>query len=200
MKKGIKIAVSILSAVLILFLSVVLGGFIRIRIMESKLHPVTEPFSSMEKVPMCIDRIFPLHETEKCMGFSDYAFIGTVEEILGTEYDSLRYYRFQLTEDTPATYYKVKAHHNIKGTVPEEFTLWSAGGQQPNGMLEEYHPMPENEGTYLFMCCDFEGKISLFNCYYLGGKDWYEKAENVTEIIEKYETCYKNQDLSVRLD
>ena len=39
----------------------------------------------MDVVPMCVDYIFPLNDTEKSIGWADYTFIGTVEEILGTE-------------------------------------------------------------------------------------------------------------------
>lgn len=198
MKKKVKALLCILIAVITLCLSVVLGGFIRIKVLESKLWPVTQPFSEMERMPMCVLYVFGADETEKYMGFSDYAFIGTVEEVLGTEYDELYYRRFVLWEEFPLTVYKIKVHRNIKGTLPEEITLYFNGGQQPNGMLEEYRPLPEDKTTRVFFCIENEGRIICDSADYLGGYDWYTESNNTQSVIEKYETAFKNQDLSVR--
>ncbi len=198
MKKKVKTMLCILIALITVCLSVVLGGYIRIRVLESRLQPVTQPFSEMERMPMCVDYVFGDHETEKYMGFSDYAFIGTVEEVLGTEYDELFYRRFVLWEEFPLTVYRIKVHRNIKGTLPEEITMYFNGGQQPNGMLEEYRALPENKTTHIFFCLENEGRIIGDNTNYLGGYDWYTESGRTQDIIEKYETAYKNQDLSVR--
>ena len=198
MKKKVKILLCIIIAVLTICLSVVLGGFIRIKVLESKLQPVTQPFSEMERVPMCVDYVFSADETEKYMGFADYAFIGTVEEILGTEYDELFYRHFVLWEEFPLTVYKIKVHRNIKGTLPDEITLYFNGGQQPNGMLEEYRPLPEDKTTRVFFCTENEGRIIGDSADYLGGYDWYTQSSGRQSVVEKYEAAFKNQDLSVR--
>ncbi len=198
MKKKVKVLLCIIIVVLILCLSVVLGGLIRIKVLESKLWPVTQPFSEMERVPMCVNYIFDTSETEKCMGFADYAFFGTVEEILGTEYDELYYYKFRLVEETPCTVYKIKVHRNIKGTLPEEITIYFYGGQKPNGLLEEYRALPENKTTNVFFCRESEGKIIGHSADYLGGYDWYTQSNGRQSVVEKYEAAFKNQDLSVR--
>lgn len=200
MKKRIRTAIIILSVILVLCLSVILGGFIRIKVMESRLHPVTQPFSEMKRVPMMVNYIFGTHETEKCIGFSDNTFIGTVEEVLGTEYDELFYHRFRLYEETPQTVYRVKVHRNIKGDLPEELTMYFYGGQQPGGLLEEYRRLPEDKTTNVFFCCEVDGKIIANSADYLGSYDWYENGANVPDMIEKYEKDFKNQDLSVRHD
>ena len=198
MKIWIKKSLFSLAALLLVAVTAAVGLFARVHYLESRLHPVTMPFSEMVKMPMCIDRVFSLDDTEKCFGFADYVFIGTVEEILGTEYDDISMHSFVLYEEMPETHFSVKCLKNIKGTAPEEFTLKTCGGQQPNGTLEEFHPMPENKSTCLFMCTENDGKIYYFNCICLGGYDWYSAGENVDEIIEKYEQAYKNEDLSVR--
>ncbi len=208
MKKRIKTVAIIFTVSAILAVAVITGGYIKIRVMESKLHPVTEPFSSMDVVPMCVDYIFPLSDTEKSIGWSDYTFIGTVEEILGTEYNDLEYVLnenwFGLYDTDPITHYRIKVKHNIKGTAPEEFTMLCWGGQQPNGMLSDMNRgMPEKDTTYVFMCTDSaedDGKIYYHNSIYLGDKQWYENAGNRDEVIRQYEEYYKNQDLSVRID
>lgn len=198
MKNKVKILLCLALVLLIVSLSVVLGGFIRIKVLESRLQPVTQPFSEMKRVPMCIDFVFQESETEKCMGFFDYAFFGTVEEILGTEYNELYYRRFVLWDEFPHTVYKVSVHRNIKGVLPEEITLYFNGGQQPNGLLEEYHPLPENKRTGVFFCQEIDGRIvgDIFN--YMGGYDWYTQSSNRQEMIEKYDNAYKNRDLTVR--
>ncbi len=206
MKKRIKTASAILLTAVIIALTVITGGYIKIRVMESKLHPVTEPFSSMEIVPMCVDYIFPLSDTEKSIGWSDYTFIGTVEEILGTEYTDLEYVFnenwFGLYDNDPITHYRIKVKHNIKGEAPEEFTMLCWGGQQPNGMLSDMNRgMPENGNTYVFMCTDSgenDGKIYYHNSSFLGDKNWYESSVSKDEVIQKFEEAYLNQDLSVR--
>ena len=201
MKKRYKIAIVTLSVIVLLCASVVLGGFIRIRVLESKLWPVTEPFSAMERVPICVDRIFPLSDVEKCIGFSDYVFIGTVEEILGTKYNELHYHDFKLRDDEgPETYYRIKSVYDIKGNVPEEFTLICYSGQNPDGTLTEIDPLAEDKTTYIFMCCERDGEYRMFNCYYLGGYDWSDTSENVDDVIARYEEAFRNQDLSVRYD
>ncbi len=208
MKKRIRITLTVFISVAVLALAVITGGYIRIKVMESKLHPVTEPFSSMEVVPMCVDYIFPLNDTEKSIGWSDYTFIGTVEEIFGTEYNDLEYVCNKnwigLYDTDPVTHYRIKVKHNIKGTAPEEFTMLCHGGQQPNGKLSDMNRiMPEKDTTYVFMCYDSgenDGKIYYHNCHSLGNKDWYESADNVSDTIRQYEKYYKNQDLSVRMD
>lgn len=208
MKKRIKTFAIVITAAVILALSVFSGGYIKIRVMESKLHPVTEPFSSMEVVPMCVDYIFPHSDTLKSIGWSDYTFIGTVEEILGTEYTDLEYVFnenwFGLYDTDPITHYRIKVKHNIKGSAPEEFTMLCWGGQQPNGMLSDMNRgMPEKDTTYVFMCTDSsedDGKIYYHHSIYLGDNNWYESAGNVSEAIKQYEEAYKNQDLSVRID
>ncbi|MEE1322147.1 MAG: hypothetical protein UHM85_11560 [Acutalibacteraceae bacterium] len=197
MKNKVKILLCLALVLLIVSMSVVLGGFIRIKVLESRLQPVTQPFSEMERVPMCVNYIFDTSETEKCMGFADYAFFGTVEEILGTEYDELFYRRFVLWEEFPFTVYKVKVHRNIKGTLPEEITLYFNGGQQPNGLLEEYRTLPENKTTNVFFCSEVEGKLVGHSADYLGGYDWYIQGNGRHAAVEKYETAFKNQDLSV---
>ena len=198
MKPWIKKSLYALAAVSLVAITVTAGLFTRILYLESKLHPVTMPFSEMHKIPMCIDRVFPLSDTEKCFGFADYVFIGTVEEILGTEYDDIRMHGFMLYEELPETHFRVKCLKNIKGTVPEEFTLKTYGGQQPNGFLEEMHPMPENKSTCLFMCTENQGKVHFFNCIFIGDYDWYATSDNVDAVIAEYEEVYKNQDLNVR--
>ncbi len=198
MKPWIKKLLYAFAAILIIAITVTAGVFTRVLYLESRLHPVTMPFSEMKKIPMCINRIFPLGDTEKCFGFADYVFIGTVEEILGTEYDEIYMHGFRLYEEIPETHFRVKCIKNIKGTVPQEFTLKTFGGQQPNGSLKEMHPMSEDKRTYLFMCTENQGEVHYFNCVYIGGYDWYTNSENVDEIIERYEEVYKNQDLSVR--
>lgn len=198
MKPWIKKLLCAFAVILIIAVTVTAGVFTRVLYLESRLHPVTMPFSEMKKIPMCIDRIFPLSDTEKCFGFADYVFIGTVEEILGTEYDEIYMLGFRLYEVNPETHLRVKCIKNIKGTVPEEFTLKTFGGQQPNGTLEETHPMSENKSTYLFMCTENMGEVYYFNCIYIGGYDWYTSSDNVDETLEQYEEVYKNQDLSVR--
>ncbi len=208
MKKRIKTASAILLTAAIIALTVITVGYIKIRVMESKLHPVTEPFSSMEVVPMCVDYIFSLSDTEKSIGWSDYTFIGTVEEILGTEYTDLEYVFnenwFGLYDTDPITHYRIKVKHNIKGAAPEEFTMLCPGGQQPNGMLSDMNRgMPENGNTYVFMCTDSgenDGKIYYHNARHLGDKEWYESAGNVNEVIGQYEEAFEKQDLSVRID
>lgn len=198
MKPWIKKSLYSLAALLLVALIALIGLFARIHYLEKGLHPVTMPFNEMKKIPMCIDRVFSLTDTEKCFGFSDYVFIGTVEEILGTEYDDISMHSFVLYEETPETHFTVKRIKNIKGNVPEKFTLKTCGGQQPNGFLEEYHPMPENKSTCLFMCTENDGEIYFFNCEYLNFIDWSIMGKDAYEIIEKYEQIYKNQDLSVR--
>ncbi len=207
MKKRIKTVLAVLLTAAIIALAVITGGYIKIRVMESKLHPVTEPFSSMEVVPMCVDYIFPLSDTEKSIGWSDYTFIGTVEEILGTEYTELEYVFngnwFGLYDTDPITHYRIRVKHNIKGTAPEEFTMLCHGGQQPNGMLSDMNrTMPEKDTTYVFMCRDAEGEGRIYYHYsiYLGDKNWYENSGDRDEVIKQYEEYYKNQDLSVRMD
>lgn len=208
MKKRIKTALAVLLTAAVIAAAVITGGYIKIRVTESKLHPVTEPFSSMEVVPMCVDYIFPLSDTEKSIGWSDYTFIGTVEEILGTEYTDLEYIWNEnwigLYDTDPVTHYRIKVKHNIKGTAPEEFTMLCWGGQQPNGMLSDMNrTMPEKDTTYVFMCYNSgenDGIIYYHNCHFLGDKEWYESAGNRDEIISQYEEYYKNQDLSVRMD
>lgn len=208
MKKILR-TVFLASLVLVLTgLAIFAGGKIKIKLMESKLHPVTEPFSSMDVVPMCVDYIFPLNDTEKSIGWSDYTFIGTVEEILGTEYTDLEYIFnenwFGLYDSDPITHYRIKVKHNIKGTAPEEFTMLCWGGQQPNGMLSDMNRgMPESGSTYVFMCTDSgndDGKIYYHNSIYLGDKSWYESAGNRDDVIRQCEEAYQNQDLSVRTD
>lgn len=198
MKPFVKKSLCVLSAVLLVALIAVAGLFARIHYLESRLHGVTMPFSEMKKIPMCIDRVFPLSDLEKGFGFADYVFIGTVEEILGTEYDDISMHSFVLYEETPETHFTVKRTKNIKGNVPEKFTLRTCGGQQPNGFLEEYHPMPENKSTCLFMCTENDGEIYFFNCIYLDHINWSIMGKEAYEVIEKYEEIYKNQDLSVR--
>ncbi len=208
MKKRIKTALAVMLTVAIIALAVVTGGYIKIRVTESKLHPVTEPFSSMEVIPMCVDYIFPLSDTEKSIGWSDYTFIGTVEEIIGTEYNDLEYIWNEnwigLYDTDPITHYRIKVKHNIKGTAPEEFTMLCRGGQQPNGMLSDMNrTMPEKDTTYVFMCYNSgenDGKIYYHNCRFLGDKEWYESAGNRDDVIRQYEEYYKNQDLSVRMN
>ena len=204
MKKKLKAALAVIITAAVLALSVIAGGQIKIKVMESKLHPVTEPFSSMEVVPMCVDYIFPLSDIEKSIGWSDYTFIGTVEEILGTEYTDLEFIRngnwFSLYDSDPITHYRIKVKYNIKSTVPEEFTMLCPGGQQPNGMLSDMNrAMPEEGNTYVFMCRvsgENDGKI-----YYHYGVYLDERAlSNMDEVIKKYEKAYENQDLSVRID
>ena len=198
MKPWIKKSLYALSAILLVVVIAAGSLFARIYYLESRLHPVTMPFSEMVKIPMCIDRIFPLSDTEKCFGFSDYVFIGTVEEILGTEYDDISMHYFKLYPYLTTTHFRVKCLKNIKGTVPEEFTLKTSGGQQPDGTLEEMHPMPENKSTCLFMCMENKGEVSFFNCIYIGDYDWFTTSENVDAVIGEYEEAYKNEDLSVR--
>ena len=198
MKSIIKKLLYAFTAILLIGIVASAGLFARIHYLESRLHPVTMPFSEMIKIPMCIDRVFPLSDTEKCFGFSDYVFIGTVEEILGTEYDDVIMHSFTLYEEMPETHFSIKCLKNIKGNVPEEFTLKTYGGQQPNGTLEEYHPMPENKSTYLFMCTENDGEVYYFNCIYIGAYDWYSTSKNVDKVIDNYEEVYKNEDLSVR--
>ena len=208
MKNKLNTALAVIITVALITLSVITGGYIKIRVMESKLHPVTVPFSSMKVVPMSVDYIFPLSDTEKSIGWSDYTFIGTVEEIIGTQYTDLEYIFngnwFGLYDTDPLTHYRIKVKHNIKGTAPEEFTMLCHGGQQPNGMLSDMNrAMPEDETTYVFMCIDSgknDGKIYFHTCRYLGDKDWYESAGNKDRVIRKYEEYYKNQDLSVRIN
>lgn len=207
MKRKIKAVAIALAIITVLAMSVFIGGQIKIRAMESKLHPVTEPFSSMEVVPMCVNYIFPLSDTEKSIGWSDYTFIGTVEEIIGTEYTDLEYIRnehwFGLYDSDPVTHYRIRVKHNIKGTAPEEFTLLCSGGQQPNGMLSDMNrAMPEKDTTYVFMCTEPEesGEIYYHYSVYLGDESWYENADNRDEVIGRYEEHYRNQDLSVRMD
>ncbi len=198
MKPRIRKLLYAFAAILLVAVIAAGGFFARIYYLESRLHPVTMPFSEMVKIPMCIDRIFQLSETEKCFGFSDYVFIGTVEEILGTEYEDISLHRFKLYPYLTTTHFKVKNLKNIKGYLPEELTLRTYGGQQPDGTLEEMHPMSEDKCTYLFMCIENEGEIYYFNCIYIGDYDWYSKSENVDAVIEKYEKVYENEDLSVR--
>lgn len=205
MKKRIRNIAIAVTIIVVLAVAVITGGYIKIRVMESKLHPVTEPFSSMKVVPMCVDYIFPLSDTEKSIGWSDYTFIGTVEEIIGTEYTDLEYLWngnwFGLYDTDPVTHYRIKVKHNIKGTAPEEFTMLCWGGQQPNGMLSDMNrTMPEKDTTYVFMCYDSaedDGKIYYHTCRYLGDKEWYESAGNKADVIKQYEEYYKNQDKSV---
>ena len=198
MKTVVKKSICVLAAILLIGLTAAAGLFARVHYLESRLHPVSIPFSEMKKIPMCIDRIFPLADTEKCFGFSDYVFIGTVEEILGTDYDDISMQFFKLYESIPETHFTVKKIKDIKGNVPEKFTLKTSGGQQPNGMLEEFHPMPENKSTCLFMCTETEGEIYFFNCISLDYIDWTETDGKADEVIEKYMEIYKNEDLSVR--
>ncbi len=208
MKKLIKTVFIFFLSFVLTGLAIFAGGQIKIKLMESKLHPVTKPFSSMEVVPMCVDYIFPLNDTLKSIGWSDYTFIGTVEEIIGTEYNELEYIYnenwFGLYDADPVTHYRIKVKHNIKGTAPEEFTMLCWGGQQPNGMLSDMNrTMPEKDTTYVFMCYDSgkdDGKIYYHYCHLLGDKQWNESAHNVDEVIKEYEEAYKNQDLSVRKD
>ncbi len=207
MKKKFKAALAVIITAAVLTLSVIAGGQIKIKVTESKLHPVTEPFSSMETVPMCVDYIFPLDDIEKSIGWSDYTFIGTVEEIPGTEYTELEFIWngnwFGLYDSNPVTHYRIKVKHNIKGTAPEEFTMLCHGGQQPNGMLSDMNrAMPEKGNTYVFMCRAPENEEGIYYHYsvYLGDESWYEGADNVSEVIRQYEEHYKNQDLSVRID
>ncbi len=208
MKKRIRIFLTVIILIAASVLTVIAGGYINIRVMESKLHPVTEPFSSMEVVPMCVDYIFPLSDTEKSIGWSDYTFIGTVEEVIGTEYTDLEYVFNEnwigLYDTDPVTHYRIKVKHNIKGEAPEEFTMLCWGGQQPNGMLSDMNRgMPEKDTTYVFMCTDSgkdDGKIYYHYSTYLGDKTWYENAEGRDELIKQYEEAFKNQDLSVRAD
>ncbi|MBQ7116750.1 MAG: hypothetical protein IJN88_00915 [Clostridia bacterium] len=208
MKKRIRTVLNVFLVLAIIILTVITGGYIKIRVMESKLHPVTEPFSSMEVVPMCVDYIFPLSDISKSIGWSDYTFIGTVEEIIGTEYSELEYIWngnwIGLYDTDPVTHYRIKVKHNIKGTAPEEFTMLCWGGQQPGGMLSDMNrTMPEKDTTYVFMCRDSgegDGRIYYHYSIYLGDKNWYESAGNVSEVIGRYEEYYKNQDLSVRID
>ncbi len=207
MKKKLKITLAVVVTASVMVLTVITGGYIRIRLMEGKLHPVTEPFSSMKVVPMCVDYIFPLDDIEKSIGWSDYTFIGTVEEILGTEYTNLEYILnenwFGLYDYDPVTHYRIKVKHNIKGTAPEEFTMLCHGGQLPNGMLSDMNrAMPEKDTTYVFMCTAADEGESIYYHYsvYLGDKSWYERSDDVSESISRYEEYYKNQDLSVRID
>ncbi len=208
MKKRIRNIAIAVTVIAVLAVAVITGGYIKIRVMESKLHPVTEPFSSMEVVPMCVDYIFPLSDTEKCIGWSDYTFIGTVEEIIGTEYTDLEYIWngnwYGLYDTDPLTHYRIKVKHNIKGKAPEEFTMLCHGGQQPNGMLSDMNrTMPEKDTTYVFMCTDSrenDGNIYFHTSRYLGDKDWYESSDNRDDVIIQYEEYYKKQDLSVRRD
>lgn len=208
MKKRIKTVLTVFLVSAVIALTVITGGYIKIRVMESKLHPVTEPFSSMKVVPMCVDYIFPLDDIEKSIGWSDYTFIGTVEEVLGTEYNELEYiwneHWFGLYDSDPITHYRIKVKHNIKGKAPEEFTMLCWGGQQPNGMLSDMNrTMPEKDTTYVFMCTDSgenDGKIYFHTSRYLGDKKWYESSGDRDEVIRQYEEYYKNQDLSVRMD
>ena len=198
MKPWIKKLLCTLTALLLIAVTATAGLFVRVYYLESRLHPVKIPFSQMEKVAMCVDRIFPLSDLEKCFGFADYVFIGTVEEIMGTEYDNISMHRFKLYEESPETLFNVKTVWNIKGNVPAEFTLKTYGGQQPDGTLEETHPLPENKSTCLFMCTETEGEIYFFNCVYLNGVDWNAMGEDANEIIEEYKRVYENQDLSMR--
>ncbi len=198
MKLWIKKLLYTFSAILFVAVIAAVALFARIHYLESRLHPVTMPFSEMVKIPMCIDRISPLNDTEKCFGFADYVFIGTVEEIIGTEYDDISIHSFKLYPELTQTHFRVKCLKNIKGTVPEEFTLKTYGGQQPNECLEEMHPMPENKSTCLFMCTENQGEVHFFNCIFIGDYEWYAMSDNVEAIIERYEEVYKNEDLSVR--
>lgn len=198
MKPWLKKSLYILTAILLVAATFVAGLFIKIHSLESKLQPVTMPFSEMQRIPMCINRIFPLSDLEKSFGFADYVFIGTVEEILGTEYDDIHLTSFTLYENSPETHFKVRTVWNIKGNVPKEFTLKTYGGQQPNGMLEEFNPMPEDKSTCLFMCTESEGEIYFFNCVYLNGVDWDAMGKDADKIIEKYKKVYENQDLSMQ--
>ncbi|MBR5437697.1 MAG: hypothetical protein IKV21_02140 [Clostridia bacterium] len=196
--------IKILPVLLIVCLATASAMQIKIKVMESRLHPVTEPFSSMEVVSMCVDYIFPLNDTEKSIGWSDYTFIGTVEEIPGTQYTELEYTSgFGLFDSAPITHYRIRVKHSIKGEAPEEFTMLCHGGQQPNGMLSDMNrSMPEKGGTYVFMCTDSgenDGKIYFHYGIYLGDESWYESADNVSGVIAQYEEAYKNQDLSVRI-
>lgn len=208
MKRIIKRVFLLLLILVLTGLALFSGGQIKIKLMESKLHPVTEPFSSMELVPMCVDYIFPLSDWEKSIGWSDYAFIGTVEEILGTEYTDLEYVFngnwFGLYDTDPLTHYRVRVKHNIKGEAPEEFTMLCWGGQQPNGMLSDMNRgMPEKGNTYAFTCtASDENDRELYYHYswLLGDESWYETAEGKDEFIKSFEEAYKNQDLSVRID
>ena len=201
MKKRYKITIITISVIVLICLSVVLGGFIRIKVLESKLWPVTKPFSEMERVPICVDRIFPLSDDEKCIGFSDYVFIGTVEEILGTKYNDLHYNGFKLWDhEGPETYYRIKSRYDIKGNAPEEMTIICYSGQNPDGTLTEIDPLAEDKTTYLFMCCETDGEYRMFNCHYLGGYDWFDTSENTDDVIARFETAFRNQDLSVRYD
>ncbi len=198
MKPWIKKSLCTLTTVLLIAATFIAGLFIKVHSLESKLQPVTMPFSQMERIPMCINRLFPLSDLEKCFGFADYVFIGTVEEILGTEYDEISMHGFVLYAENPETHFKVKTVWNIKGNVPAEFKLKTYGGQQPNGMLEEFNPMPEDKSTCLFMCTENEGDIYFFNCVYLNGIDWNAMGKDANEVIEEYKKVYENQDLSVR--
>lgn len=201
MKKRIKIFLVSLFVILTLCLTFFLGLHIRVQIMESRLHPVTQPFSEMERQPICVDYAFDTGNLEKSIGFSDYTFIGTVEEILGTKYNKLYYRNFKLIDGQgPETYYKVKVYHNIKGSLPQEITLITYGGQNPDGTLKLVDPLPEDKTTCVFMCCESEGEYRLTGCNYLGGYDWSDTSSDVGGQIEKYETAYQNQDLSVRHD
>ncbi|MBQ3136644.1 MAG: hypothetical protein IJB74_04090 [Clostridia bacterium] len=204
MKRILKFAFTVILSFLLTGAAVFGVGQIKIKLMESKLHPVTEPFSSMETVPMCVDYIFPLSDTLKSIGWSDYTFIGTVEEIIGTEYTDLEYIFnenwFGLYDSDPVTHYRIKVKHNIKGTAPEEFTMLCWGGQQPNGMLSDMNrAMPEKGNTYVFMCTD--GSDDNSNIYYHNGIRLDSKdLSNIDEVIKKYEEAYENQDLSARRD
>ena len=204
MKRKLKTALAVIITVAVIALAVITGGYIKIKVMESRLHPVTEPFSSMEVVPMCVDYIFPLNDIEKSIGWSDYTFIGTVEEILGTQYTDLEYLWngnwFGLYDSDPVTHYRIRVKHNIKGTAPEEFTMLCHGGQQPNGMLSDMNrAMPEKGNTYVFMCRasgENDGRIYYHYSVYLDGR----ALSGMDEVIRKYEKAYENQDLSVRID
>ena len=198
MKTKQKKMIYILAAVLLAAVIVSAGLSGRVYYLESRLHPVTMPFSEMEKIQICIDRIFPLSDTEKCIGFSDNVFIGTVEEILGTEYEDVSMHSFRLYPELTKTHFRVKALKNIKGELSGELILKTSGGQLPDGRLEEMHPMAENKNTYLFMCIRNEDGLYYFNCIYIGDYDWFSTSENVDKVIEKYEEVYRNEDSSVK--
>lgn len=221
MKRFVRILICSVSLIIVLAFAFNWSVNNKIEKLETSITPISVDVESLpvEEIEMAYD--FDVYDKEKLVGFVDYMFIGRVEEVTGTVYESVTYNAEKnIYCGIPYTCYNVTVVENIKGELilNEVIPIRKLGGVSVDGeSLYKYVPesMPKKDGYYLFLgYADANGELyvsdpnSAIELYLENGTEnastaVYSVGDSSSQfedlkLIKEYKNAYKNQDLSER--